>query len=57
MAEKKVFRQVVTAEQLEDVTRVQMQTRPGAKTDSDPLMSFTLRMRTEVSRRSSTARA
>jgi hypothetical protein len=35
----------VTAEQLEDVTRTQMQTRPGPETDSDPLMSFTLRMR------------
>ena len=45
MAEKKVFRQMVTAEQLEDVTRTQMQTRPGPETDSDPLMSFTLRMR------------
>ena len=44
MAEKKVFRQVVTAEQLEDVTRTQMQTRTAA-TDDDPLLSFTLRMR------------
>jgi predicted HicB family RNase H-like nuclease len=44
MAEKK-FRQVVTAEQLEDVTRTQMQTRQGQDMDDDPLMSFTLRMR------------
>lgn len=44
MAEKKVFRQVVTAEQLEDVTRTQMQTRTAAA-DDDPLLSFTLRMR------------
>jgi hypothetical protein len=44
MAEKKVFRQVVTAEQLEDVTRTQMQTK-AAVADDDPLLSFTLRMR------------
>ena len=43
MAEKKVFRQVVTAEQLEDVTRTQIQTK--AATDDDPLLSFTMRMR------------
>ena len=43
MAGKKVFRQVVTAEQLEDVTRTQIQTKAAA--DDDPLLSFTLRMR------------
>lgn len=45
MAEKKVFRQVVTAEQLEDVTRTQMKARSEPEAESDDLVSFTLRMR------------
>lgn len=44
MAEKK-FRNIVTAEQLQEVTAGQLKAQPEPEPESDPVMSFTLRMR------------
>lgn len=45
MSEKKAFRQMVTAEQLRDVTRTQLRAQPAGQQEGDPLVCFTLRLR------------